>query len=100
MPKLWTPEADPREIKVEWPHYEEPSSDTFLRSLLERRNTKGPEQFKLTLEMHGIYALPEQWRIKLVRNRYCFNNFQRTTRVSKLTSMMLSCMELTLRAAR
>lgn len=75
MPKLWSPEVDPREIKVEMPHYEEPSSDTFLKSLLERRHTKGPEQFKLTMEMHGIYALPEQWRAKLVRNRYKFYMF-------------------------
>lgn len=34
MPKLWQPEVDLKELKIEMPKMEAPSSDTFLKSLL------------------------------------------------------------------
>lgn len=59
MPKLWQPEVELKELKLEMPKLEQPSSDTFLKSLLQRKHEKGPESFKLQLEMHGIFSLPD-----------------------------------------
>jgi hypothetical protein len=66
MPKLWQPEVDLKELKIEMPKLEAPSSDTFLKSLLQRKHEKGPDSYKLQLEMHGVFSLPDQWRAKIV----------------------------------
>ena len=59
MPKLFSPEADLKELKITIPNNEKPSTDTFLKSLLQGKYEKRPESFKLQLEMHGIYSLPD-----------------------------------------
>jgi hypothetical protein len=66
MPKTWQPEVDLKSLKVETPLMEQPSSDTFLKSLLQRKHEPLSDCFKLNVEMHGIFSLPDQWKAKIV----------------------------------
>ena len=71
VPKTWQPECDLKELKVELPAPQQPSSDVFLKSLLQRKHEKGPETYKMQCELHGVYSIPDQWRAKMV-SRYEF----------------------------
>jgi len=59
MPKTWQPEVDLKSLKVDTPHIDQPSSDTFLKSLLQRKHEPLSEPFKLNVEMHGIFSVPD-----------------------------------------
>jgi hypothetical protein len=54
-------------MQVELPSLEEPSSEVFLRSLLQRKYQPLAESITLRTEVHGIYSIPDQWRAKVVR---------------------------------
>jgi len=68
MPKTWHPDVDLKSLKVDIPHIEQPSSDIFLKSLLQRKYEPLQEPFKLNVEVHGIYSLPDSWKAKVVRH--------------------------------
>ena len=66
LPSLWTPQFDPRAVKVELPELAEPPSDTFLRSILQRKHQPLSSTFSLKVQVHGIYSVPEVWKAKMV----------------------------------
>ena len=66
MPSLWTPQFDPTQHKVELPDLEEPKTDHFLRSVLQRKHQPLGTPLNLKLEFHGLFAAPEQWKAKVV----------------------------------
>ena len=81
LPSLWTPQFDPRAVKVELPELAEPPSDTFLRSILQRKHQPLSAAFNLKVHVHGIYSVPELWKAKMVSRRqlmavttFCFKN--------------------------
>lgn len=48
------------------PELAEPPSDTFLRSILQRKHQPLSSTFNLKVHMHGIYSVPELWKAKMV----------------------------------
>ena len=66
LPSLWTPQFDTKQIKVEVPELQEPASDLFLRSILQRKHQKFGDEVKMNMEIHGIYSIPELWKNKVV----------------------------------
>lgn len=66
LPSLWTPQFDPKAVKVEVPELSEPASETFLRSILQRKHQPITEPFKFKVQVHGIYSVPELWKAKIV----------------------------------
>jgi len=65
VPSLWTPQFDPTQHKVELPDLEEPKTDHFLRSVLQRKHQPLSTPLNLQLEFHGLFAVPEQWKAKV-----------------------------------
>ena len=66
LPSLWTPQFDPKAVKVEVPVLNEPASDTFLRSILQRKHQPIAEPFNFKLQVHGVFSVPELWKAKMV----------------------------------
>ena len=66
MPSLWTPQFDPAGLKVQLPDLEEPKTDLFLRSVLQRKHQPIGTPFNMKVEFHGLFAVPEQWKAKVV----------------------------------
>jgi len=52
-------------MRVELPPLEEPSSEVFLRSLLQRKYQPLAESITLRAEVHGVYSIPDTWRAKM-----------------------------------
>ena len=66
LPSLWTPQFDPKQVKVEVPDLREPASDTFLRSILQRKHQPLQAPFNLKVQVHGLFSVPEVWKAKMV----------------------------------
>jgi len=56
-------------LRYNAPAIEEPPSEVFLRSLLQRKYQPLPESISLKAEFHGVYSIPDQWKSKIVRIR-------------------------------
>ena len=76
LPSLWTPQFDPKQVKVELPELADPPSDIFLRSVLQRKHQPIKDQFNVKVQIHGIFSVPELWKAKMVsESSYTFCRF-------------------------
>ena len=51
---------------MEVPELQEPPTNLFLRSILQRKAQPLTEPLKLNVQVHGIYSVPELWKSKMV----------------------------------
>ena len=66
VPSLWTPIFDVAQHRVALPDLQEPKTDVFLRSVLQRKHQPFSGPLNLKTEFHGLFAVPEQWKAKAV----------------------------------
>ena len=75
LPSLWTAKFDPKTVRVEQPDLNEPPSDVFLRSILQRKHQPIVTPFNFKVQVHGVFSVPELWKAKMVsflKSRYNF----------------------------
>ena len=66
LPSIWTPIFDIAQHRVDLPGQQEPRSDVFLRSVLQRKHQPMSGPLNMKTEFHGLFAVPEQWKAKAV----------------------------------
>jgi hypothetical protein len=66
IPSLWTSQFDIKNFRVYLPTLQEPKSDQFLKSVLQRKFQpfRGPVEMKV--EFDGCFSLPDSWKSKMV----------------------------------
>lgn len=74
LPSLWSPQFDPKNVKVELPVLNEPASENFLRSILQRKHQPLQTPLNMKVQVHGIYSVPEVWKAKMVSSGYSFGD--------------------------
>ena len=63
---VWKPKYDFKEISIEQKMMEPPPTFKSLQALLQRGKTPYSDEIRVTVEVVGVYALPEEWTSKIV----------------------------------
>ena len=66
MSDVWRPNFDLKDCKIKQEIMDPPPSYQSLQALLQRGMQKFNAETSVTVEVQGIYALPDEWTSKLV----------------------------------
>jgi hypothetical protein len=66
LSEVWKPTYDFRTVNIQQKMAEPPPTFKTLQALLQRGKTPFSDEIRVTVEVQGIYALPEEWTSKFV----------------------------------
>lgn len=72
LSEVWKPKYDLQDADVKQRTHEPPETHQQLQALLQRGVQHFSDDMKVTVEVRGIYGLPEEWTSKIVSTKYSF----------------------------
>ena len=66
MSEVWRPNFDLKDCKIKQDIMDPPPSYQSLQALLQRGMQKFNHEMSLSVEVQGVYALPDEWTTKIV----------------------------------
>lgn len=69
LSEIWRPRYDLRDAEVEQQGHKAPPTHQQLQALLQRGVQHFSDDMRVTVEVKGIYGLPEEWTSKIVSTK-------------------------------
>ena len=63
--EVWKPKYDLREADIKQAVMEPPPSHQSIQALLQRSSQKFSDEIAVTVTVHGIYGVPDEWTAKI-----------------------------------